>query len=81
MTLTPICLKFFLKWGASSRWSFGPNSARGSIETTANGMTHTTLDGFQTDAGHGVTSQSETELDAPGNLSDKKNIHLFLNAA
>ena len=32
-----------LKWGASSRWSFGPNSAGGSIETTSIGKTHPIL--------------------------------------
>ena len=31
-----------IKWGASSRWSFGPKSAWGSIETTI-GKTHPTL--------------------------------------
>ena len=31
-------LKF--KWGASSRWSFGPNSAWGSLETKTIGKTH-----------------------------------------
>ena len=31
-----------LKWGACSRWSFRPNSAQGSIETTI-GKTHPTL--------------------------------------
>ena len=29
-----------LKRGTSSRWSFGPNSAWGSIETTTMGKTH-----------------------------------------
>ena len=33
----------FLKWGASSQWSFGPNSAWGSIEMTTIGKTHPTL--------------------------------------
>ena len=32
-----------IKWGASSQWSFGPNSAWGSIETTIIGNTHLTL--------------------------------------
>ena len=32
-----------VKWGASSRWSFRPNSAGGSIETTTIGDTHPTL--------------------------------------
>ena len=32
----------FIKWDASSRWSFRPNSAQGSIETTI-GKTHPTL--------------------------------------
>ena len=31
------------KWGAGSRWSFGPNSACGSIETTTIRKTHYTL--------------------------------------
>ena len=31
-----------IKWGASSQWSFGPNSAWGSIETTIIGK-HPTL--------------------------------------
>ena len=35
-------LKNNLKWGASSRWSFCPNSAWSSIETTI-GMMHPTL--------------------------------------
>ena len=34
---------FKLKWGASSRWSFGSNSAWSSIETTTIGKTHPTL--------------------------------------
>ena len=32
-----------LKWGASYRWLFGPNSTRGGIETMAVGKTHPTL--------------------------------------
>ena len=32
-----------IKWGASSQWSFGPNSAWDSIETTIIGNTHLTL--------------------------------------
>ena len=32
-----------VKWGASSRWSFGPNFAWESIETTAIVKTHSTL--------------------------------------
>ena len=24
----------FIKWGASTQWSFGPNSARGRLETS-----------------------------------------------
>ena len=32
-----------LKWGASSRWSFGPNSAWNSIWTTTIGKTYPTL--------------------------------------
>ena len=32
-----------LKWGASTRWSFGPNFAWGSKETTTIGKTHPTL--------------------------------------
>ena len=32
-----------LQWGASSRWSFGPNSALVSIETKTIGKTHPTL--------------------------------------
>ena len=32
-----------LKWGASSRWSFGPKSVWSSIETTTIGKTHPTL--------------------------------------
>ena len=32
-----------IKWGASSRWSFGPISAWGSIETTITRKTHPTL--------------------------------------
>ena len=32
-----------IKWGASSRWSFRPNSAWGSIETTNLAKTHPTL--------------------------------------
>ena len=32
-----------LKWGASSRWSFRPNSAWGSIETTTIRETHPAL--------------------------------------
>ena len=32
-----------LKWSASSRWSFGPKSTWGSIETTTIGNTHPTL--------------------------------------
>ena len=32
-----------VKWGASLRWSFGPNSAWGRIETTTIGKTHPTL--------------------------------------
>ena len=32
-----------IKWGASSRWSSRPNSAYGSLETTAIGKTHPTL--------------------------------------
>ena len=32
-----------LKWGASSRWSFGPNSAWWSIETTIIRKAHPTL--------------------------------------
>ena len=31
-----------LKWDASSRWSFGPNSEWGSIKTTTAGNTHPT---------------------------------------
>ena len=34
---------FILKWDASSRWSFGPNSARGSIETINIGKMQPTL--------------------------------------
>ena len=34
---------FVLKWGASSRLSFDPNSAWGSIETTTIGKAHPTL--------------------------------------
>ena len=34
----------FINWGASSRWSFGPNSACGSKETTTIGKTHPTLE-------------------------------------
>ena len=33
----------FLKWGSSFRWSFGPNSAWGSLEMTAIGPRHSTL--------------------------------------
>ena len=33
-----------LKWGASSRWSFCPNSAWSSIETTTIGKTHPTVE-------------------------------------
>ena len=36
-------IPFLLKWGASSRWSFRPNSAWGSRETTTTGNTRTTL--------------------------------------
>ena len=32
-----------IKWGASSQWSFGPNSGWGSIETTVIGKTHPTV--------------------------------------
>ena len=32
-----------VKWGASPGWSFGPNPAWGSIETTTIGKTHPTL--------------------------------------
>ena len=32
-----------VKWDASSRWSFGPNFAWGSIETTAIGKSHPSL--------------------------------------
>ena len=34
VTLTTLTLCLKVKWGASSRWSFGPNSAWGSIKTT-----------------------------------------------
>ena len=34
----------FVKWVASSRWSFGSNSARGSIETMTIEKTHPTLE-------------------------------------
>ena len=37
--LSDLCFK----WGASSRWSFDPNSAWGCIETTTIEMTHPTL--------------------------------------
>ena len=36
-------LSCMLKWDASYRWSFGPNSAWGRIETTIIGKTHPTL--------------------------------------
>ena len=40
----PILLSQILqKWGASSRWPFGLNSAWGSLETTIIGKTHPTL--------------------------------------
>ena len=32
-----------IKWDASSRWSFHPNSTRGSEETTINGNMHPVL--------------------------------------
>ena len=32
-----------VKWGASSRWSFSPNSVWGRKETTTIGITHLTL--------------------------------------
>ena len=32
-----------LKWGASSRWSFRPNSVWGSVGTTTIGKTNPTL--------------------------------------
>ena len=35
---------FFLKWGASSRWSLRPNSAWNSKVTTTIGKTHPTLE-------------------------------------
>ena len=35
--------KYFIKRGASSRWSFGPNSACGSKETVKIEKTHSTL--------------------------------------
>ena len=34
---------YLLKWGASLQWSFRPNSAWGSLETTITGKTHSTL--------------------------------------
>ena len=34
---------FQIKWGASSRWSFGPNSVWGSVETMTIGKTHPNL--------------------------------------
>ena len=37
------CVYLAMKWGASSRWSFRPNSAWGSKETTTIGKTHPTL--------------------------------------
>ena len=36
-------LPSIIKWGASLQWSFGPNSAWGSIETATIGKTHPTL--------------------------------------
>ena len=33
----------FIKWDASYRWSFGPNSACGRIEKRVTGKTHSTL--------------------------------------
>ena len=38
-----------IKWGASSRWSFGPNSAWCSIETTTIGKTQPTLESEEND--------------------------------
>ena len=34
---------WLIKWGASSRWSFGPNPPWGSIDTTTIGITHPSL--------------------------------------
>ena len=34
----------YIQWGASSRWSFHPNSAKGRIKTMTTGKTHNTLD-------------------------------------
>ena len=36
--------KFQVKWDASFRWSFHPNSAWGNIEMTTIGKTHPTVD-------------------------------------
>ena len=38
----------YLKWDAPSRWSFGPDSARGSMEATTIEKTYPTLPGTQT---------------------------------
>ena len=38
--------RFKVKWGASSQWSFDPNSALGNIGTTTLGERHSTLQKF-----------------------------------
>ena len=43
MLVTVLVHCHFIKRGASSRWSFGPNSTWGSIETTTIGRMHPTL--------------------------------------
>ena len=47
-----------IKWGASSRWLFRPNSAWGSIATKSIGKMHTTL--YQTIFIGGINSKKES---------------------
>ena len=42
-TIYKLRIKILVKWCTSSRWSFGPNSTCGNIETTTIGKTHPTL--------------------------------------
>ena len=60
MTPTHENISHVVKWNASSRSSFGPKSAWGSIETTTIGKTHSTLPTLDMNE-HGVNPKVETQ--------------------
>ena len=58
-----------IKWGASSRWSFGPISAWGRIETTTTGNTHSTLQNWTTSPALGRVANPAKTFHGSDNFS------------